>query len=381
MDEHSPKWNRLHGALFAIITPLALLATGCVGSVEVSALGENHEAAPSAQQDVSESQEGKTLLPEIGPLDHFLIRVSDARIFPLGTELEEVLGVDELTAIRNRQRIQQQEFLSVCMQEKGFTYLPRDWITNVIVRRPEGTFIDRNSREWAERFGFGHSTTDIEGRWDSAFESQLVIDEAGAAAEDEAMARMSEPEREAYELALHGDRSAFAQAEWPTTTEEARAMGCRVLQTFEQEQARVPDQFVYISQLATQGFAEILRSDAQMQQIDRDWATCMAPKGFHDWSNPLDPDRYFLDQWISGITGIEFPDYLNWDWDNYPEGPPIVEPTDLIQREIAAAVASWDCRLTTNYDARRNQVNLDLQQQFVDEHWLILEEWAQAVAP
>jgi len=67
------------------------------------------------------------------------------------------------------------------------------------------------------------------------------------------------------------------------------------------------------------------------------------------------------------------------NWETYPDGPPEVERSGLRAQEVATAVASWDCRQQVNYDASWQRLNFEIQQAFVDQHWLDLEDWAQAV--
>jgi hypothetical protein len=70
---------------------------------------------------------------------------------------------------------------------------------------------------------------------------------------------------------------------------------------------------------------------------------------------------------------------LGWDWDEYPDGPPEIDRSDLRAQEISTAMASWDCRQQVDYDVTWQRLNTELQQDFIDRHWLDLEEWARAV--
>jgi hypothetical protein len=55
--------------------------------------------------------------------------------------------------------------------------------------------------------------------------------------------------------------------------------------------------------------------------------------------------------------------------------PPISEATRM-NREIALAVANWDCNESINYETRRLDIQLGLEQDFVDRHESELEQWA-----
>jgi hypothetical protein len=64
---------------------------------------------------------------------------------------------------------------------------------------------------------------------------------------------------------------------------------------------------------------------------------------------------------------------LNWDWDTQPEGPPRATTGDFVETELRIAVSDWDCRHAISYDSRLQQIDFDLQQQFVDRHRTELE--------
>ncbi len=95
------------------------------------------------------------------------------------------------------------------------------------------------------------------------------------------------------------------------------------------------------------------------------------------------------DMWLTlsaewdAVNGHLTEDLLaGWDWDANPAGPVVQQPTPesrtaFTEREIAVAVAAYDCREALDFDARFDEIDLDLQQQFVDVHRAELEAFAE----
>jgi len=52
---------------------------------------------------------------------------------------------------------------------------------------------------------------------------------------------------------------------------------------------------------------------------------------------------------------------------------------DFSAREIALAVADFDCQQSVQLARRQNDVQNELQQQFVNQHHAELEAWANSV--
>ena len=105
----------------------------------------------------------------------------------------------------------------------------------------------------------------------------------------------------------------------------------------------------------------------------------MMDKGYPDWPTPGAASDATRDEFFEAQEPFDAELHILWDWDNYPDGPPQVDLSVLREREISIAVADWDCRNFLNYDARSAQIELALQHEFVNQHWLALEDWAGAI--
>ena len=105
----------------------------------------------------------------------------------------------------------------------------------------------------------------------------------------------------------------------------------------------------------------------------------MMDKGYPDWPTPGAASDATRDEFFEAQEPFDAELHILWDWDNYPDGPPQVDLSELRNREIQIALADWDCRYATSYDDRSREIDLDLQHEFVNQHWLALEDWARAV--
>jgi hypothetical protein len=347
------------------------------------------EKSPKSNSDsATPSRQGVPL----GPLDLYRIRIFGWETpHGFGQDLPPEFPISELVNLSEqiqRESVLQEEFLSVCMHEKGFWYLPRVWSLEV-AQRPFGTFTPQGSREWAQRFGFGHSTQNIPGRWSTEFET--LVSWENSLEFNSYMEQMSAAETHAFWMALMGVFNVDWEGdrlEWtfPATREEARAQGCQMLWRFEEEQRRIPDRFAGIRHEMIDEFPRIVEADTRILDLNASWATCMAEAGYTGLFNPTLTSQSLEQEFWDAQTPVdaagvaaELAELEQWDWDTYPEGPPRFNQVEFMERERAIAVASWDCRENLSFDVRRRVIELDLQQQFVDKHWLVLEDWVRAV--
>jgi hypothetical protein len=108
---------------------------------------------------------------QVGPLESFLFLVDG---FPSNPRVEG--NFEESDRINNQMNLELEHAVADCMAERGFTYIPNNWSTFTTVARPEGTFIPRDSRAWAETFGFGMSTNDLPGLYMDEVETRWIAD-------------------------------------------------------------------------------------------------------------------------------------------------------------------------------------------------------------
>lgn len=125
-------------------------------------------------------------------------------------------------------------------------------------------------------------------------------------------------------------------------------------------------------------------ADPRLVAAHRDWASCIADAGHPDLTTPQDLQFALSDAWWNVQPQASVAELLEWDFEAHPGGPP-VPPIDpavtarFTEREIAAAVADFDCRQEARVDVVRTEVLLELQRDFVERFGPELEAWATAV--
>jgi hypothetical protein len=222
-------------------------------------------------------------------------------------------------------------------------------------------------------------------------------DDEKSAANHERIRAKSIPERTAYHEALWGifliEFSVNPVTDWqhitfmsdPTLLPELRedVVGCEPLWMFDQLQVQdPPDEFASLREEVFENFAATIANNPATAAINAEWGSCMIDSGVEPpsstWSTPQLMQTAMWEHWAP-ISGFEqfFQALPEWDWDTYPDGPPpALDPTDFRQWERAMAVADWDCREKVDLEQRLRDINLAMQQQFVDRHGAELEAWA-----
>jgi len=254
------------------------------------------------------------------------------------------------------------------MREQGFTYNPSAAIE---INFPNPGPIASGSREWAQVWGFGISTNAPESR-PTGFSRE---------AQDGEMFRdMSDAEFEAWHLAMYGislvsvtrnpttGGVSSMSLSWPDIESLAEIptaeLGCSVRWSLLTSSIRDEVNM----------FDGIVQLDPRTLTLDASWASCMIDAGEAGWGNPTQLQNGLRALFEEDQIPVEV--FLAWDWAAAPEGPP--EPSgraELREREIALALADWDCRDQLYYDGVRRGIDLDLQQAFVAQHRHQLEAW------
>ncbi|MCL1801443.1 MAG: hypothetical protein FWG25_08815 [Promicromonosporaceae bacterium] len=273
-----------------------------------------------------------------------------ARPPQVASPLEEILGFIESPAEARSNldlhHIAQQNLITACMAEQGFTYLPIKVFMSPDVAAQAS--VPLNTRDYAERYGFG-----IAGGHGRMTEESRPLDP-----NDELLAEMSTAGRVAWNIALYGDpQTADDWGNW----EMRGCWGNAMLATGSVMQA--DDEWSsFGSEL--ERFLMSIYDDPRILALDAQWASCMIDAGQPEFSRP-------------GFFGVNLTlrDQFSSDglWNAEPTDPRVIAFGD---REIAAAVADWDCREALDYETEFRAIEVDLHQQFVDRHRAELEGWA-----
>ena len=335
MNKHSKNCQSL--CIFALLAVgLSITSSACRASDNDTATGV---VAPSPQ--ASELQ--------LGPLDEYMFAIS-------GTQPNATL--EQSRAVRVRDDRIREELVAACMAEQGFTYIPN--LPEIIIMpaiENEGG-LEWGTREFVEQAGFGISvrppTTSIGG-----------IGPAMTPDPNETLrAAMSASERAAWEEALWGgERTAFGA-------------GCDGAAW---QQMQSPDGFSDIH-AEVESFRQRLQLGMapEIVGLNAEWASCMADAGFTSLPVPrqlpftLNLEFQALQGWV-----IEQDEFGNTHM-NRPPGatdPTAQQLAAFTEREIAIAVADYDCREQLAYELRFNQIDIELQQDFVAQFQNELAAW------
>lgn len=275
-----------------------------------------------------------------------------------------------------------QEAVADCMKKEGFEYTPMD-PSQFAGAGPFSDDIPFDSKEWAEKYGFGMSTTIGEN-------GPFGREEPGNAPQDpnaKYVESLSEGEREAYQKALFGEQPEFD----PTETESSgpinfQPSGCEgnARKTADKGQAFYTEFGEEMNDLY-----QSIESDPQIVAASKTWATCMKKAGY-EYETPqamYEDANTKVQEFYGGPDGpavtiaaggasatpASAPD------DEAPSGGPPARP-EIDQKKLAevqawekkVAVANWECSKDLN-DVRR-EVQAKREQDFIDKNRAKIDE-------
>lgn len=353
----------------AVLVGIVLLATGCSEPTAAPSLGEVEVGS-----DLGLLGEGSAFVRrQQGALDEVLDRIWTGSS-----------GSIEYQQERNRLlNLQSQEFIAACMADQGFPYLVGEPPSLVITEFAEPL---PGTREFAALHGFGiavdpNSDMPGIGRFGANPEPGYDPNQAIRNA-------MSTAELAAWEYALHGDPFAplvDGQTNWSVRG----CIGQSVIATTPQLQ---PEWEFAAIQNEVDRFSESILIDPQMLLLNAEWAGCMSSLGHPGLQSrtQLQTDLH-REWWPLQDQDSRLDMIVDWDHVRYPDGPPgtyfdadgvlqlegvAVASANFRQREIELALADFDCRARTDFAPRQQDINLRLQQEFVDRNRAELEAWA-----
>jgi len=298
----------------------------------------------SPENEIPAASEEVAAQRTISPLEEYLSLV-------WGTNVSE----EERARQANELSTRQEELVAQCMQEAGFEYHPNppaDIVTTPAnIWRPD-------DREWVAQYGYGlvHSPTAELG------EAQPVYDD-DEDPNQEFVASLSDAERDAYFETLYGPAIADEDHVW--TWEDGGCWGFAQHETAAESPSDLlfADEFAPIFEAINQMQTDPWLAD-QQALVNRDWAACMAEKGYPGLTVRTDAEDQFraeADEFFAAW----------WDDGRDPAGSP--ELAEFGQREVDLALADLDCREAVDYQGRMAAAQFELEGQFVNEHRAELE--------
>ncbi len=254
-----------------------------------------------------------------------------------------------------------EEAIAACMAAQGFTYVPvrPPEVEPLVFEEPPGPV--RGTRAFAKRYGYG-----------VAWQSEKYPPHSEEAAEpdptdpnQQLLASMSDTERAAYEFALFGTMNDAPDPDegpqpsrwqdWACSGQARWDHGRAGLAYLDPGWAEVSEELAGVD-VAVEGHTDVLAARSQ-------WRECMVAEGFGEWRVP--------EEAMSSFWG-EIPG-LFYDENGVPRDQPDLEP--LAERERAAAVADWDCRAKSDYDARLHAARSELEAEVLERLGPELDAW------
>jgi len=288
------------------------------------------------------------------PLSEFLNLLTGLGLSPV----EQQLQADALN-------IRIQELTASCMNEQGFEYAINQ-TTALQIPDTDFTLWHPEDREWVAQWGYGQvlaPTADPTVRhqtFDSATDPNTAIRAALTPAEDEA-----------WQFAYYGGPDYDTNPGcWVTAQLTANA-------ETPSGWARESQQFAPLMS-AIDEFWESLSSDIPFEH-ERDWSYCMADAGYPGFDWQRDAQFSVLTELMELRNNGVF-EGLFWDPVIAAQSGELApELTELREKEIDLALADFDCRQSTNYDAREAARITEAETQFLNDHRQELEALRDAI--
>ncbi len=298
-----------------------------------------------------------------------------------------------------------QEAIATCMRAEGFEYTPQDPSEFAFFGGDED--IEWGSEEWVRTFGYGVTTqsfsqSEVGPELIGYDDSQFRDDDGPVDPNFEYMQSLSEPEQEAYQLALYGQEPEFDPE--TMTDEEINA----IFQDFEfggcQNQASEEGDFgkqqAFYQEFGDQinEMYEAMEEDPRVLDAQAKIEACVVDKGveyipeedayeyFEEQLEPIRSNTYqqfetdpLAEEDAAAMSDEEIEEF----YDNLPQ--PEVSDEDkailgeLQQEEIASAVAAFECGGGfSNQFELFNELRVEYEQRFMDENAAALEAFAAA---
>ena len=314
---------------------------------------------------VHASAEGSERLA--GPLDEIRVQI-------LGADWAQIADPEDAQLQFEQSRREQQTFLAQCMWERGFTYYSETDFTRAVIMPLQPGEAALDTREWAEQFGFGLSTSPAV---NPLVRHRARIEHVGDDLNLLQRDQMSDAERAAWDEAFWG-LDAWSRWEGTPLSDVPRdELGCWMQLVAARSEPVSPFGAVH-EEIAR--FDEMVNADPRAQALNGEWVVCMTAGGHRGPASPGQLIGGLTDEWNSRDQ-LAADVFVAWDWEGEPGGPPApFDPVDFREREMALAVADWDCRAALGYDVRLRAIDIDLQQQFVELHRNELDAWIEYAA-
>lgn len=276
---------------------------------------------------------------------------------PLNEYLSAVWGGDVseedwMARAEEEQRIRE-DIVAECMVEQGFEYTPfvdMGWSSSSADEwKPD-------DREWVAQWGYG--AVKSPGMNDAPDPEEQVVDP-----NQEYVQSLSESEMMAFYEALYG----------PQPTEEElnedgsydynwETAGCQGLAEHEVsgDDPMQSDEHKPLMDSINEFYMQ-METTPELADIDAAWADCMADAGYSGFTRQYDAQESIYTELNSYYEGVT----------EFIEDDPALD--EIADREVELALADLDCRESTDYRERRQEVAVALEEQFIADNKAALE--------
>lgn len=240
-----------------------------------------------------------------------------------------------------------QNATAVCMAELGFEYVPQvPALDDVVVL--DGPV--QGTREFIEGWGYGVWSQPPGGSGGGFNVEFPGVDPNWAMREE-----MSEAGREAYDTALWGPVT-----ETSPDGSVTREGGCS-----DASYTPTGGEAAYLAGVRAEAddYLMALADDSRFAEVDAAWASCMADAGL-GYPSPAAAQQQFWDE----VTEETADGVLD---------PQVAERRAPEERQVA--IADYACRLETGWTERHREIEVQLQQEYVDAHRADLDALAAAL--
>jgi len=262
----------------------------------------------------------------------------------------------------NRTRFEQ-NLIAECMLKQGFEYIPNLNAT-VYFDNPSGSESARpDDIDWVTQYGYGIVSGITVG-----FDEFIPPPDPNA----QLIESLSEPEKEAFYIALNGPLEArFPPGPIELSGPELRAarasQGCAGMAEIEAEDADPrellnTDEFWPLQNAIAELWQSIIDSP-ELAILDSEWSNCMASQGHPSFAQKRDAFRKIMALNFAVRTGAGFED----------NNANLAALNELREQEITLALVDLQCRESTNYWVRYNELRNQKEQLFIADNLPTLE--------
>lgn len=354
-----PARSRTTVALPMALATLALALSGCAGAKSDAAAPTT---APTSTSDSSlKDTTNRTLKDSDSPWMIFLASTG-------GEESSE----SEKDS-RARDEAEYQKKLAQCMKDQGFDYFP---VTNTPAYDPAMDEIDPryDDLDVIKTEGFGLATQAHTSRSEPEPAEEGTIE-----VNFDYVLSLSDSEREAYDTAMNGVYSGMTEEEaaaaGPYDWRQAGCTGSVSAEVYPQyadkeKRAYPTDEY---QDLISEGMAvaEAADQSAEMKALNAKWQDCMGQAGY---AYTDDNDAYW--QLYEEFDSLGRPDpneQNNMLWDTSTP-----EFTAFQEKEIAVALAAYDCREKLHFSDEKLKIRFALEEKFIADHRAELDAYKDA---